>query len=88
METLSTLLGEREWFSQCEEKGAMEEEDKEEGEVRGVRQPGMFDAEVFAYTYLVLDERIGMGESRLARGLKRWENLIGHRERIVERYWI
>ena len=75
-EALSTLLGEREWFPQYQEE--------EEG---GVENPGMFDAEVFAYSYLVLDERMGMKESRLARGLQRWQNLTEHREKIVQGYY-
>ena len=52
-------------------------------------EPSLFDAEIFSYTYLILDPRMGivMTESPLARGLLRHENLVAHRRRILERYF-
>ncbi|KAL9126506.1 MAG: hypothetical protein Q9217_004452 [Psora testacea] len=50
-------------------------------------KPGLFDAHVFAYTNILLDEDIAWQEERMTVSLKRWENLIAHRERILWRYF-
>lgn len=50
-------------------------------------KPGFFDASVFAYTNVLLDGRIAWQERRFIDGLRRWENLVRHRERIVEEYF-
>lgn len=52
----------------------------------GAEKPGLFDASVFAYLHLMMDEGLRWGHNPLAEGLRRFENLAGHRERIVERY--
>ncbi|KAF1982445.1 hypothetical protein K402DRAFT_466745 [Aulographum hederae CBS 113979] len=71
-QALDTLLGEDEWFF-------------------GEKKPGLLDAAVFSYTHLLLDERLGGGEGwvdgRLAEIVKACENLVGHRGRILERYY-
>ena len=53
----------------------------------GADKPSLFDASVFAYTHLLLDEGMGWKEDRMSRGLKKYFNLVQHRERIVEVYF-
>jgi metaxin len=54
----------------------------------GRSEPGLFDAEVFAYTYLILDEDFGWADdSSLARCLTKFSNLVEHRRRLYERCW-
>ncbi|KAL1998491.1 hypothetical protein VTN02DRAFT_6080 [Thermoascus thermophilus] len=50
--------------------------------------PGLFDASVFAYTHLILDEA-GMGWKRnpLARRLRQYGNLVRHRDRLLEKFF-
>ena len=51
-----------------------------------VKDPGLFDASVFAYTYLLLD---GMKweEDRLQKKLRAYENLVEHKDRIALRFY-
>ncbi|RQM05294.1 hypothetical protein DH86_00001831 [Scytalidium sp. 3C] len=53
--------------------------------------PGLFDASVFAYTELLLDEGLGghggWQEGRLGRALVGCRNLVLHRERLRKRYF-
>ncbi|UKZ75232.1 hypothetical protein TrVFT333_002907 [Trichoderma virens FT-333] len=50
--------------------------------------PGLFDAEVFAYTYLILDEAFGWADDySLAQCLAKFDNLVEHRRRLYERCW-
>ena len=53
----------------------------------GADKPSLFDASVFAYTHLLLDEGMEWKEDRMSRGLKKYFNLVQHRERIVEVYF-
>lgn len=53
----------------------------------GAEKPGLFDASVFAYLHLMLDEELGWTHNPLAEGLRRFENLVRHRERIAERFF-
>ena len=48
--------------------------------------PGLFDASVFAYTHLLLDSDMGWKEDRLVKSVQKWENLVQHRERILDVY--
>lgn len=50
-------------------------------------RPGLFDAGIFAYTHLMLDEKLGLGENRFKAMLTRYGNLVAHRERIREVYF-
>ncbi|MCJ1419323.1 hypothetical protein MMC32_005677 [Xylographa parallela] len=49
-------------------------------------EPGLFDASVFAYTYLLLD---GMKweEDTLEKKLRAYENLVEHKDRIALRFY-
>jgi metaxin len=45
--------------------------------------PGLFDASVFAYTHLILDDKMGWKQNRLGQLLKQHTNLVQHRERLL-----
>ena len=49
----------------------------------GRPNPGLFDASVFAYTHLILDEGLGWKRNRLAQMLREHTNLVQHRERLL-----
>lgn len=49
----------------------------------GEETPGLFDASVFAYTNVLLDEGLQWKETRMVEGVRRFGNLVGHRERIL-----
>lgn len=49
--------------------------------------PGLFDASVFAYTHLILDESMGWKHNKLARLLRKYENLVQHRDRLLEKFF-
>ncbi|KAF7846233.1 hypothetical protein BT93_L4793 [Corymbia citriodora subsp. variegata] len=53
----------------------------------GEKEPGLFDASVFAYTHLLLDEELGWKENKLEESLREHGNLVAHRERIREAYY-
>ena len=53
----------------------------------GGDKPTLFDASVFAYTHLILDEKMGWKEKKLVRALRKRENLADHRERLLVRYF-
>ncbi|KAJ5247548.1 hypothetical protein N7468_002531 [Penicillium chermesinum] len=49
----------------------------------GRPNPGLFDASVFAYTHLILDDELGWKQNRLAQMLRKHNNLVQHRERLL-----
>ena len=53
----------------------------------GVEQPELMDASVFAYTHLLLDDALGWSDKRLNDGLRKYDNLVRHRARILEGYY-
>ncbi|KAH6609501.1 hypothetical protein Trco_002847 [Trichoderma cornu-damae] len=54
----------------------------------GRPEPALFDAEVFAYTYLILDQAFGWADGNaLARCLAKFDNLVAHRRRLYDRCW-
>lgn len=53
----------------------------------GQSQPGLFDASVFAYTHLLLEDNIAWRNTKLSVALKRNANLVRHRQRILEKYF-
>jgi metaxin len=53
----------------------------------GQKQPSMFDASVFAYTHLILDEDLQWGENELGRQLSQHQNLVAHRDRIINQFF-
>ncbi|KAL6235934.1 hypothetical protein BDW75DRAFT_239665 [Aspergillus navahoensis] len=50
----------------------------------GRPNPGLFDASVFAYTHLILDQKMGWKYNRLQQLLSPYKNLVQHRERLLE----
>lgn len=66
--SLSTLLGEEQWFFAQE-------------------TPGLFDASVFAYAHLLLDENMGWRCNDMGDALHRHANLARHRDRILSGYF-
>lgn len=50
----------------------------------GADRPGLFDASVFAYTYLLFGG-LEWPEKSLQERLRRWRNLVEHKERIAAR---
>ncbi|MCJ1366817.1 hypothetical protein MMC16_005947 [Acarospora aff. strigata] len=53
----------------------------------GNEKPGLFDAGVFAYTHLLLDEGMGWKDTKLVKGLEKHQNLVNHRQRIYKTYF-
>lgn len=53
----------------------------------GSEVPGLFDATVFSYTHLVLDDGLGWENRRLSDILKDFPRLISHRDRIFQKCW-
>ena len=53
----------------------------------GEDEPGLFDASVFAYTYLLLSDSMNWKDQRLSSGLARHNNLVDHSERISQQYF-
>ena len=50
-------------------------------------EPGLFDASVFAYTNILLDEELGWKDRRMREGLRECQNLVAHRRRILKTYF-
>ena len=50
-------------------------------------EPGLFDASVFAYTHLLLDERMRWKHDLLSRALESNSNLVHHRNRVLDRFF-
>ncbi|KAG9201275.1 hypothetical protein G6514_005823 [Epicoccum nigrum] len=55
----------------------------------GAEKPGLFDASVFAYTHLLLDDGLGKGwlDTSLRNTLESRQHLIAHRNRILNKYF-
>ncbi|KAI9729449.1 MAG: hypothetical protein M1834_006830 [Cirrosporium novae-zelandiae] len=54
----------------------------------GEKQPTMFDANIFAYTHLLLDKEMQWQEERLVIILKKYTSLVDHRDRIYKSYFL
>lgn len=53
----------------------------------GEAQPSLFDASVFAYTNILLDEGLHWKDRRMREGLRECQNLVAHRRRISKAYF-
>ncbi|KAI1865836.1 uncharacterized protein JN550_008094 [Neoarthrinium moseri] len=53
----------------------------------GSSEPGLFDATVFAYTHLVLDETLAWIDTRMKAALQKFPTLVDHRARVLARCW-
>lgn len=78
-------IGEEEVMREGEEAlDALEELLGSEQWFFGVKEPGLFDAAVFAYTHLLLEEW-GWGWNALGGVLKGKKGLVKHRRRVWKR---
>jgi metaxin len=59
----------------------------EDGHFFGKDKPTLFDASVFAYNHLLLDESLGWQNTRLADSLRNMDNLVQHRQRLLTSYF-
>ena len=53
----------------------------------GAEQPGLFDASLFAYTHLVLDDEMGWQTTIMRDALSEYDNLVDHRELVLQQYF-
>lgn len=53
----------------------------------GEEKPGLYDASIFAYTHLLLDEKLSWQKNPLAEMVKGYDNLVMHQERILQMYF-
>ncbi|KAF7522668.1 hypothetical protein G7054_g12059 [Neopestalotiopsis clavispora] len=53
----------------------------------GNSRPGLFDAALFAYTHLLLDESLPWADTRLGDSLRKFHNLVEHRDSILAKCW-
>ena len=53
----------------------------------GEAKPGLFDASVFAYVNVLLDENLDWKDRRMQEGLRASQNLVAHRGRILKKYF-
>lgn len=53
----------------------------------GSDRPTLFDASIFAYTHLLLDQSLNWTNTRLADSLKSRKNLVLHRQRLLNTYF-
>ncbi|KAM3503058.1 hypothetical protein MY11210_008857 [Beauveria gryllotalpidicola] len=53
----------------------------------GAERPGVLDAELFAYTHLLVGGQLTWGDEELVSRLTTFGNLVRHADRLYERYW-
>jgi metaxin len=53
----------------------------------GQTTPGLFDASLFAYTQIILDDDLEWKTPTLKLALQRYENLVQHRARLVRGFF-
>ncbi|VUC37357.1 unnamed protein product [Clonostachys rosea] len=54
----------------------------------GASSPGLFDAEVFSYTWLILDESLAWEDGgELQKSLAGFKTLVAHRQRLYDWCW-
>jgi len=75
LRALDSLLGGGEWFFGGGEEG---------GRKRG---PTEFDAAVFAYTHVLLDDNLGWRDTRLGDLVRKCEGLVRHRGAMLLECW-
>ncbi|KAK4556848.1 phosphatidylserine decarboxylase [Recurvomyces mirabilis] len=84
----SNTIDEDEIFRGAEEAfAALAELLGEEQWFFGQEKPGLFDASLFAYTELLLDDELGWAENRLGVMLRSHAGMVKHRERIRGMYF-
>ncbi|KAJ6780278.1 hypothetical protein PWT90_08466 [Aphanocladium album] len=53
----------------------------------GAETPGVLDAEVFAYTHLLVGGRLAWADAELSESLREFSGLVRHAERLYQRCW-
>jgi metaxin len=53
----------------------------------GQEKPGLFDASLFSYSHLILDEQLGWTFNPLKDALERHGNLVRHSKRVWEKFF-
>lgn len=53
----------------------------------GADEPSLFDADVFAYTYLMDADALAWEDDSLSKCFEGLDNLKSHRKRLYERCW-
>lgn len=53
----------------------------------GQSTPGLFDASLFAYTQIILDDDLTWPSTRLKRDLLEYKNLVHHRDRLIRGFF-
>ncbi|KAI5860251.1 hypothetical protein GGS23DRAFT_241463 [Durotheca rogersii] len=53
----------------------------------GASGPSLFDATVFSYTHLLLDDGLAWQDRRLVEIVKQFPNLVAHQGRIWQKFW-
>jgi metaxin len=53
----------------------------------GQSTPGMFDASLFAYSQVILDERLDFRNPVLRSSLRKYPNLVQHRDRLIRGFF-
>lgn len=49
--------------------------------------PGLLDAELFAYSQLLVGGQLAWGDTELVKTLEKFENLVRHTQRLFQRCW-
>ena len=86
----STVINAETLYNQAEEAfAALEMLLSDDDWFFGASGPGLFDASVFAYTHLLLDDNLGKGwlDTRLRNALMSRKRLIKHRNRVLDSYF-
>lgn len=86
----SSIIDAEELYRQAEEAlAALETALGEQTWFFGADKPGLFDASVFSYTHLLMDDSLGKGwvDTRLRDALLSRQNLTNHRDRILTKYF-
>jgi metaxin len=53
----------------------------------GQTTPGLFDASLFAYSQIILDDNLNFGNPTLKLALQQHENLVQHRDRLIRGFF-
>ncbi|KAL1606375.1 hypothetical protein SLS60_003777 [Paraconiothyrium brasiliense] len=86
----SAIIDAEELYKQAEEAfEALETALGEDFWFFGAEKPGLFDASVFSYTHLLMDDSLGNGwtDTRLRDALLKRRHLTSHRDRIVSSHF-
>lgn len=88
LQKYSMILDVEAIFARAEESFmALSEALHTEDTFSGIDSPGFLDAAVFSYSHLLLDDEVDWCNSRLSDTLRKYSNLVNHRERLLRKYF-